>query len=153
MMDKALVSRIEKLLDYPQDIAQAEISKRMAELEVCFRALYPNLPEFTLQEKAIFVQLLTKSNDLMKRSMENLMKQFNLTPEKLKTVEAHARGSKEADDKAYIATLESLKAQADALGTVIARINTKYSDQSSPSQKGPSAAEQKRVKRTGWYKP
>lgn len=152
MMDKEIVGRIEKLLDYPQDILQPEIVKRMAELEVCFRALYPKLPEYTIGEKAIFVQLLTKSNDLMKRSMQNLMKEFNLTPEKLKTIESEARASKSEDSKAYIATLESLQAQAQALGHVIARINTKYSG-SSPSQQGPSPAEQKRLKRSGWYKP
>lgn len=154
MMDKEVVARIEKLLDYPQDIAQPEITRRMADLEICFRTLYPKLPDFTLGEKAIFVKLLTRSNDLMRRSMENLMKEFNLTPEKLKSIETGARANNSPESQAFIATLESLNAQAEALRASISRINTKYSGEgTSHAQPGPTAAEQKRVKRSGWYKP
>jgi hypothetical protein len=153
MMDKDIVSRIEKLLDYPQDITQPEISARMADLEICFRALYPKLPDFSLGEKAIFVKLLTSSNELMRRSMENIMKEFNLTPEKLKNLESGARASNSSESKAFIATLESLNAQAEALRNTISRINTKYSGGEVEGAQGPSSAEQKRLKRSGWYKP
>lgn len=153
MMDKDVVTKIEKLLDYPQNITQPEISQRMTQLEMCFRQLYPNLPDFTIGEKAVFVNLLTKSNDLMRRSMENLMKQFNLTPEKLKKIEEGARNDDSAESKAFLTTLESLHAQAEALKTSISRINTKYTQGISQGMPGSSIADQKRVKRSGWVKP
>lgn len=153
MMDMGIVNRIEKLLDYPQDISQVEINKRMAELEACFRVLYPQLPEFDIREKSIFVSLLTRANDLMRRSMENLMTEFNLDPQKLKNLEQKARQSNDPTAKAFISMIESLNSQAEALKQSIASINTKFANGGTQGQVGPSSAEKKRVKRSGWYKP
>ena len=151
-MDPKVLARLEELLTYPQDISQVEVNRRLQEIEEIMKLLFPEVPNFTATEKAVFVKLLTRSNDLCRRAMENEMNQLNLNPEKLQKLFQAAEHSKSPEAIGLINALGFLKTQADALQASVARVNVIMTQDVTEKKKTPSP-EQQRLKRTKWQKP
>jgi hypothetical protein len=151
-MDPKITARLEELLTYPQDISQTEVNRRIKEIEEIMKLLFPLVPEFSTAEKAVFIKLLSRSNDLCRRAMENEMNQLNLNPEKLQKIFHAAQHSKSPEAVGLLNALAFMKTQADLLQQSLARVNVVMSKNGDEKKKEQSP-EQQRLKRSKWQKP
>ncbi len=151
-MDPKITARLEELLTYPQDISQVEVNRRIKEIEEIMKLLFPLVPEFSTAEKAVFIKLLSRSNDLCRRAMENEMNQLNLNPEKLQKIFHAAQHSKSPEAVGLLNALAFMKTQADLLQQSLARVNVVMSKNGDEKKKDQSP-EQQRLKRSKWQKP
>jgi len=151
-MDPKITARLEELLTYPQDISQTEVNRRIKEIEEIMKLLFPLVPEFSTAEKAVFIKLLSRSNDLCRRAMENEMNQLNLNPEKLQKIFQAAQHSKSPEAVGLLNALAFMKTQADLLQQSLARVNVVMSKNGDEKKKDQSP-EQQRLKRSKWQKP
>jgi len=143
MMDHHIVEQIEKVLEYPQTISQQDVFKKLQQLEVLFQKLYPKFPEFSMNEKGVFLRLLTKTNELLRIGMDYQMKNLNLSPEKLKAIFEKASHSKDPESQALTQMLGDLKRRADEVQASVNRLNAQTNQ--ATSQKKHSSAQQQRL--------
>ena len=151
-MDPDVVAHIEKLLSNTEHLTYKEVNQRIRDLEIQFKKLFDDLPNFTINEKSLFFKLLTRSNDLLRVAMDMEMKQMNLTPEKLNAIFAHAAKSNDPASLGLINTLQYLHMQAEELRKSLARLSVKLSQPIEEAKKSQNT-ESKRVKRSTWQKP
>lgn len=151
-MNPHIVAEIEKLLNYDESISDVEVNRRVKILEDHFRMLFKDLPNFSVHDKAVFLKLLTRSNDLLRKAMDIQMKNLNLNPEKLKNIFAHAEKSDAPEARGLVNALQYLQMQATEFSKAVARASVKLSQPPAGSQKAQSA-EGQRLKRSKWQKP
>lgn len=151
MIDLEVIERIEKLLVYSENIGIEEVNRRLKELEVAFASIIPQVVECTLEEKGVFLKLLTRSNDLVRRSMEHQMKALNLTPEKLDRIMKEAQHSNRSDSINMAEALGHLQTKAAQVEQSVARVNAKMS--AGLQQAGVKIPSQQRLRRSKWTKP
>lgn len=151
-MDPHIVAEIEKLLADTHHISDAEVNRRVKELEECFKKLFKDLPNFSIHDKGVFLKLLTRSNDLLRKAMEIQMKELHLTPDKLKSIVVNASKSDSPESRGLINALQYLHMQAQEFSKAVARASVKLSQPPAGSEKA-QTAEGQRLKRSKWQKP
>jgi hypothetical protein len=144
-------SEIEKLLAYSPDISLQEINLKMNKLEKLFVELFPKFPSFSTNEKAIFLKLLTRSNELLRFGMDQQMKALNLTPEKLKMIVEKAHHSDDPQSKALVAALNNMKSKMQYAEVAMAKAQVSVSVALS-EHKNITNPEQQKLKRQKWHK-
>jgi hypothetical protein len=153
-IDVHIVGQIETLLENPSSLAPSQISERLQRLQGLFAQLYPRLPDYTPEEKGVFLRLLSRSNELLRLSMDHQMRALNLTPQKLAALFEKARTSSDPKDQALIATFEHMKEQFLNLQNALSRASAKVLSVEGEGKRKPLAsAGQKRLRRSKWQKP
>jgi hypothetical protein len=152
-MDEEIVKQIEEILNYSLDIGSNELNERISQLENCFMKLAPKMPEYSLNEKARFINLLTRSHDLIRLSMDDLMKKMNMTPQKLQAIFNRAEHSNKEEDRQLLFALNNLKSQYEDFQKSMAIADLKVTEKSYDQNGGPSTPREQKLKRQKWQKP
>lgn len=123
-MDIQKIAVLEQLLNCPDSAPYHDMIERIARAQKYLIVIMQELPTYSLKDKAIVINLLSRANELVRRCMEHEVKSLGMSPEKLQMIAEHAKKSDNPQAKQMVASFLQMQRQFEQLQASISKADT-----------------------------
>jgi acyl-CoA synthetase (AMP-forming)/AMP-acid ligase II len=123
-MDMEKISVLEQLLNCPDSAPYHDMIERISRAQKYLILIMQEMPTYSLKEKAIVINLLSRANELVRRCMEHEVKSMGMSPEKLQAIAESAKNSDNPAAKQMVASFMQMQHQFEQLQASISKADT-----------------------------